>query len=393
VEEHEEIGHPLHCAGLVTPRTLKVADLHRDSLVQNELTGAVIRSLSGEELSIGGDRMHALAIDRPLLDARLAEEAQEAGVELLLGTAAYHFERRGKSVRVHLDGSQNDRVVKTRLLIGADGAGSRVARWARLLGPREVIKAANALVRLTNAKPDFVEVFVGQSLAPGWFGWVIPLGDDEARVGIGSTDGSPQKRLQRLMEAFPERFRGAEILHVSGGIIPLGLPDQIHADNVMLVGDAACQVKPTSGGGVYTGLLGARECARVAVRALGEDDLSSASLSHYRSSWLRQMGQEVRLGMLFRHIFTRLADDDFDRLLRLSSDSAIQRSITRHGDIDYPSRLLDHVVSLIPGLKFFSSLAGVRKPRCQFGAVHDVPEGRARECLLEACCTEHGSNR
>lgn len=393
VEEHQEIGHPNHCAGLVTPRTVTLADLHQDSLVRNELRGAIVRSVGGRELTIGGDRMHALAIDRPLLDARLAEEAQEAGVQLHLGSQASHFERRRRAVRVYLNHSRQDRVVETRLLIGADGASSRVARWAKLLGPEEVVKAVNARVRLSNPAPHFVEVFVGQSLAPGWFGWIIPLGDAEARVGIGTTQGSPRQRLRRLMEAFPRRFRGAEIMNVSGGIIPLGLPQQIHADNVMLVGDAACQVKPTSGGGVYTGLLGARECARVAVRALNEDDLSAQSLGRYRSSWLRQMGHEIELGLLFRRIFTRLGDDDFHRLLHMFADSAIQRLLTRYGDIDYPSRVFDHLASAIPGLKLLSSLAGVRESWPLFGGFHHACQGTAIDSLLEAYRIQNDSNR
>jgi digeranylgeranylglycerophospholipid reductase len=356
VEEHGQIGHPNHCAGLITPRTLKLAGLYRDGLVQNELKGAIIRSVSRRELSIGGDKIHALAVNRPLLDAKLAQEAEEAGVQLLLGTRAFHFERQGKIVRIHLDSQVKDGIVETKLLIGADGVRSSVSRWARLPGPDEVIKAINARVRLPDCTPDLVEVFLGHSLAPGWFAWIIPLGDGEARLGIGTTQGAPARYLKELMAAFPRRFQSVEILNVSGGLIPLGLPRQIYADNIMLVGDAACQVKPTSGGGVYTGLRAARSCARTAIHALQRDDLSAESLRRYHAAWLEQMGDELRLGLLLRRIFARLEDDDFDRLLHLASDQKTHRMISKYGDMDYPSRLLAQLVSAFPGWKTLSSL-------------------------------------
>jgi geranylgeranyl reductase family protein len=359
VEEHEEVGYPNHCAGLITPRTLNLADLQPDSLVQNELKGAVIRSTSGRELSIGGDKIHALAIDRPRLDAKLAQEARQAGARLLLRTRATNFERQGDAVRIRLDNEHQPRVVETRLLIGADGARSSVARWANLPGPREVVRALNARVHLPDNSADFVEVFVGRSLAPGWFAWVIPLGNGEARLGTGTTEGSPTRCLKELIAAFPRRFRNMEIQELSGGLIPLGVPHQICADNVMLVGDAACQVKPTSGGGVYTGLQGARNCARAASQALQDDDLSTQSLKRYHTSWLEQMGAELEFGMLARGVFTRLRDEDFDGLLRLLGSQTMLRIISEYGDMDHPSHLLRPLIAAFPVLSILSSL-GVR---------------------------------
>ncbi len=357
VEEHDEVGRPNHCAGLITPRALSLAELYPDGLVQNELSGAIIRSVSGRKISIGGDKTHAVAINRPQLDARLAVEAQESGAELILGTRATRFERNGYGVRVHLDNSHHDQVVEARLLIGADGANSTVARWAQLPGPSEVVKAVNAVARLPDCDTDFVEVFVGRSIAPGWFGWIIPLGKDHARVGVGTTRGSPTRYLKEIMTAFSSRFRKTEILSIAGGAIPLGLPRRIHSDHTMLVGDAACQVKYTSGGGVYTGLLAARNCADTAARALSEDDLSAESLGRYQTSWLEQMGEEMRLGMLLRRLFVRLGDDDFDKVLHVLRSQTLGDMISSYGDIDHPSRLAMRLVSLLPGLKPLSSLA------------------------------------
>jgi digeranylgeranylglycerophospholipid reductase len=351
VEEHEHVGHPNHCAGLVTPRTLKIAELPSDGLIQNELRGAIIHSPSGRELSIGGDRVHALAIDRARFDAILAQKAADSGARLMLHTRAAEFQREGGLIRVHLHNEHRPEAVAARLLIGADGAKSGVARWAGLPGPDEVIHGLNARVRLGHRSPRLVEVYLSRDLAPGWFGWVIPLGDGQARLGVGTTRGSPAQCLKELVAALPVRFEDVEILDTSGGLIPLGLPDRIHADNVMLVGDAACQVKPTSGGGVYTGLLAAQRCAEAAARALREDDLSTQSLGQYHAAWQDEMGGELETGALLRKIFVGLRDGDFDILLQLLGKQPLARLLTKYGDIDHPSRLVTQVVRLLPMLR------------------------------------------
>jgi len=364
VEEHQEVGHPNHCAGLVTPRTLKLADLPVDGFVQNELTGAIIHSPSGHEVSIEGDRVHALAIDRPRLDALLAEEARESGAQLRLHTRASQFEQHGNRIRVCLNNARGSETVETRLLIGADGARSGVARWAGLRGPDEVVHALNAVVRLGHETPHFVEVFLSRDLTPGWFGWLIPLGDNLARLGVGTTRGSAAASLRDLVAAFPNRFRDLEIVDMSGGLIPLGLRESIHSDNLMLVGDAACQVKPTSGGGVYTGLVAARSCADAAVRAFQEDDLSAKSLGRYYASWTEQMGEELQTGALLRRIFVSLGDDDFDKLIHLLGKQPIARLMARYGDIDHPSQLVGQLVRILPrlsGIPMVASLIGDRE--------------------------------
>jgi digeranylgeranylglycerophospholipid reductase len=359
VEEHQQVGHPNHCAGLITPRTLKTAGLPSDGFVRNTLTGALIHSRSGRELAIGGDRVHALAIDRARFDTALAQKARESGAQLVLRTRASQFQRHDDSIRVRLENEHRQEIVDTRLLIGADGANSSVARWANLPGPAEVVYALNAHVRLGHRATHFVEVFLSSDLAPGWFGWIIPLGDGEARLGIGTTQGSAARCLRELVAAFPHRFRDLELVHVSGGVIPLGLPEKIHADRLMLVGDAACQVKPTSGGGVYTGLLAARSCSRVAVRALQEDDLSAESLGRYHASWQEGMGGELQTGALLRRIFLRLEDDDFDTILHLLGKQPMTRLLARHGDIDHPSRLVTQLVRALPKLSALPMLSAL----------------------------------
>ena len=113
--------------------------------------------------------------------------------------------------------------------------------------------------RLRISQADHVHVFVGQDLAPGWFGWIIPLGEGRVRIGIGCDYSQrPIACFRRLQAAYPDFFEGLKIDRMYGGIIPVVTVARSYDNGVMLVGDAAGQVKPFSGGGIYTGLVAAQ---------------------------------------------------------------------------------------------------------------------------------------
>ena len=127
----------------------------------------------------------------------------------------------------------------------------------------------------------------------------------------------------------------------------------IVADNVMLIGDAAAQVKPTSGGGIYPGLVGARVAAQIASGVLDRDDLSRKALSGYPKAWDGALGKEFKQGSDLRRVFRSLDDRDFDRLVQLFGRPRLLRAINRYGDIDFPGRMFARLTRLAPMLWMF----------------------------------------
>lgn len=355
LEEHEAIGMPLHCSGLVTHRTLDEAKVG-DSLVLNSITGARIHAPSGEHLTLGDGKPHALVIDRVGLDHALADEAQRHGAELLLGSKLVSVERHhhGRDLRVWIEKGGSRSAVTARLLVGADGAHSQVARQTGLAEPGEHIIGLGAEGILPCADEDHVNVFVGRSLAPGWFAWTIPLGQGMVRLGVGTSDTmKPVEGLRQLFASFPEHFTGWQATRWTGGTIPLWSRRNVVTDNVMLIGDAAAQVKPTSGGGIYPGLVGARIAAHTAITALMRDDLSSKALDAYPKAWGDVLGKEFKQGSDLRRVFKSLDDRDFDRLIRLFGRPRLLRTINRHGDIDFPGHVFERLTKLAPILWMF----------------------------------------
>jgi digeranylgeranylglycerophospholipid reductase len=359
LEEHSGIGTPCHCSGLVTPRTLELADVG-DDVILNTIRGALIHVPGCAPARIGGDRIHAHVIDRSELDRRLVDQARQAGATLLPLSRFERFGVVGDGGRRLVDGHVEIEVrregvhtkVRARLLVGADGALSRVGTQLRGHRPRGVVSGLGAQGDYDrNPHGDHVEVFLDPSAAPGWFGWTIPLADGVARLGTGSANGvKPRESFERLRRRFPGTFGSARIRVHTGGTIAIWEPTPMIADRVMLVGDAARQVKPTSGGGIHAALLAAGIAANIAGQAIQWGDLSKRSLQPYPGHWNRTAGREMRRQHDLRRSFGRLTIGDLQALMPILHDDKVRTTVNDAGDIDFPSMIVGRLARQRPEL-------------------------------------------
>jgi digeranylgeranylglycerophospholipid reductase len=350
LEEHRAVGRPTHCSGLVTPRALEAAGVGQD-IVLNRIVGAHVCTPSGKELLIGGDTVHALVVDRARFDSLLCRQAQDAGAVLELHTRFSHLEREGRLLRISVARNGRRRSFQTKLLIGADGATSTVAMQTGLGRPDGTISCLTAEVAGRAPSQQTVEIFLDKGSAPGWFGWALPMGDGRWHVGTGVAGGfKPGESLRLLAQAFPTRLGSMRPVRFKAGALPLWMPLKPYARNVLLVGDAARQVKPTSGGGIYPGLVAARHAARAAIEALKEDDLSEGFLSRYHKMFMDELGDEFKRARDVRRVFLSLSNDQLERLLAILNDEGRQRVLRRYGDIDFPSRLFYELAKAAPSL-------------------------------------------
>jgi digeranylgeranylglycerophospholipid reductase len=139
--------------------------------------------------------------------------------------------------------------------------------------------------------------------------------------------------------------------------IPLGPIKKTTAERVAVVGDAAAQAKPTSGGGVYTGLVCASHLADTLSLALEEDDLSAPRMQEYHDAWYEEVGRELYVGWRLRKAFMHLSDAQVEELFHLLDDKELLQMVNSLGDIDYPSRLAKPLLKKAPQLFKFSGAA------------------------------------
>ncbi len=352
-EEHRTIGEPMHCAGLVTKRVLHLADCPTEGIVQNTIYGAIIHSPAGSELTIGGDKVHALVIDRQKFDVSIAQKAQKAGAMLCLERKVTAAKRNNQGVTLDITHEKQKTSVQCKLLIGADGAHSRIRTSFGFPKPIEQLQGISAELSDVALDPRYVHIYVGSTIAPGFFAWVIPTNRNgtTARIGlcIGKHHTHPLPHYFALLLSQP-LLQGAMVVKRFGGSIPLGPLKKTTMAHVMLVGDAAAQVKPTSGGGLYPGLLCAAQCCEISEDAFQAHRFDAEFLQRYHLAWSKEIGRELFLGMRFRSMFRRLSDSQFNKYVEKLNTRKTIDAINTYGDIDYPSRLAIPILKKVPSL-------------------------------------------
>lgn len=329
-EEHDKIGLPKHCSGLIHPRIEDITEMSFEDALENEIRGAHI-AFEGEEISMHAESCKSLVLDRSIVDKILAEAAEGSGAQIKKGEGAKSFERKDDSIVVN--------GVRCRILIGADGIRSRVATFSHLKEKPEIVRGVQCDARYKAREKENVEVYLGRDVAPGFFAWVIPIAEDRCRIGLGVNEGSASAYLKKLLERL-----GAEPYETFGGGIPVGLIRKSYADRVMLVGDAAMQVKPISGGGVNIGLKCAKICADVASKALENDATSESSLAEYQRLWKKEFEREIRFGIIARRFIYGMSDSELRRIFN-APDEGLLNKISMYGDIDYPSRIVEPLIT------------------------------------------------
>jgi digeranylgeranylglycerophospholipid reductase len=354
IEEHPRIGFPVQCAGLVSRRVLDLAQTPQ--VVRRAVHGASVFSPQLRSITFRAPEPRAYVIDRAGLDAALAEKAAAAG-------ALFETETRFDGIAGVPNGVVRAKVlrggtasgeIEARVIIGADGVASGVARAFRLRRPIEILPAFEAEFSESPGDPDLVEVYLGNSISPGLFGWWIPDGAGGARVGVAANaDGTPARTyyehlLAQIARRFGQPLRNASNYLVSG--IPIGNVPKISGAHVVLVGDAAAQAKPLSGGGIFTGMRAAELAAHVVHEALTAGDLSAARLSRYDEAWRRAFGDEFDKAQYLRRLFLKFRDDELEAILEALRTAGTTETIVAFGDIDFPTHVVRRLLRQSPSL-------------------------------------------
>jgi flavin-dependent dehydrogenase len=179
-----------------------------------------------------------------------------------------------------------------------------------------------------------VEVYFGD-VAPGFFAWLVPMTPRRARAGLLSRE-NPGRYLKKWLAelAGSGKIASADV-RISYGGIPLRPLPRTYGERLIAVGDAAGQVKPTSGGGIYYGLLCADIAADTLHEALQDGDLSAGRLARYERGWRKKLGRELRTGYWFRKIFERLSNRQIDGIFRIIKAGGIDEALLKAEDVSF----------------------------------------------------------
>ena len=308
-------GEDICCTGIVSRECLDLFAIDR-KLVLRPASAAKFVAPSGKWLRLWRDSEVAYILDRPALDVALANRAHEAGADYLFAAKVKDINLEADCVRVKASYHGEDRAFEARVVVLATGFGSPLPGRLGLGHIRDCVIGGQARVKIGGV--DEVEIYFNQALVPGGFAWLVPTRDGEGLAGL-VTLRQPELCLDSLLSRLWAAGKIASAEAEAGyAVIPIRPLPKTSTDRVLVVGEAAGQIKPTTGGGIYYGLLCAEIAADCLHQAFMANDFSAAKLSSYDRQWRARLNRELKTGYRLRRFYRWLSNQQIERLFQIA---------------------------------------------------------------------------
>ena len=311
LEDHAEVGKPVQCSGIVGSKVFEDMRLPISDR-------SIINTIDGSHLSYNGTSFDlkrpgvAYIIDREIFDKELSKKLEiEFGTEL----QDIHRIKDGYILKT------NNGEYFADIVIGADGPNSRVRKALGFASDMKLYRGYQYRVRHDLEKVN--QVMVSYVKPFSLFNWVIPEGNGVVR--IGTISNNPYQELNSFIE---KNQLSGEIIEKTAGAIPIGSCELVR-ENAALVGDAACQVKPITSGGIYYGMKSAEFLA---------DAIKEGNLALYPTKWTAEFEQEIKVCLLLRYIMENMGDDVLKKFFNYIADNA--KLVEQIGDFENNSSII-----------------------------------------------------
>jgi len=345
-EEDDEAGKDVICTGVIGTEAFKRFNLPRTAILCG-IKSIIFFSPSFLTFDYTPSDTFAYVVDRHIFDSKILEWAREKGVEVHLGRQVRRIKINENLAEVEVGNEDSSQTVQTRVLVLATGIKYQLHKSLGLRGPPAFLQGVQVE---TEVKDLFcTEIYVGSEVSPGSFAWAVPLNHRRARIGLLTGKRGVFYLNNFLNRRFKDRINepNPKILQKS---IAHGPVQESVGDRVLAVGEAAGQVKTTTGGGIYYGLL----CSEIAVEVLKQSfrkgDLSLKQLVKYENLWKSKLGGELRAGLWARKIMSKLSDQQIDMIFKfIRKKPKVKELMERKVKFDYHSDLISFGLKLLKG--------------------------------------------
>ena len=337
LEEHWSTGEPVHCTGILAPEIFSRFSMPPAAAL-NELRRIRVHSPKGQVITYQTDHAEAMIVDRGAFDRTLRDLASAGGARVCMGIKAAGIKvGRAHAVVQCTDGSRRE----ARACILATGSAYTLHRDLEIGIPPVFLTCAQA--ELPALRPGDVEVFLGKEVAPKGFAWVVPVQRKEgsfARIGL-MCDGDAAKYFNNLLP----RLEGWALQAVGDAqprqrMLPLAPIRKTYKNRLLVVGDAAGFVKPTTGGGVYYGMISAEIAAGVLADALRRDLLEEKELSIYQQRWQERLMEEIEAQLTLRLLLQRLTDAELETIFDLWASDGLMPLVRKTAAFNHHRKLI-----------------------------------------------------
>ena len=323
----DRAGRIKPCGGAIPPRAIRDFGID-DAQIVARITTARMISPTGRMVDIPIENGYVGMVDREHFDEYLRDRAGKAGAERLTGTfVRVERDAAGTHVVWRDKATGEEKRSATKLVIGADGARSVVAR-AEVPGGDTIpyVIAYHEIIKAPDPSPDYdpdrCDVIYDGRISPDFYGWVFPHGQ-QASVGMGTgLDGVDLKKATADLRA-ASGLTDCETIRKEGAPIPLKPLDRWdNGRDVVLAGDAAGVVAPSSGEGIFYAMAGGRVAATAAQAALASGRASDLRIA--RKMFMREHGTVFRVLRSMQDAYYR-SDERRERFVSLCHDVDVQK--------------------------------------------------------------------
>jgi digeranylgeranylglycerophospholipid reductase len=340
-EQKSEIGKDVVCSGVLSKEAFSRYNLPHEAIV-GRLRDVDLFSPGGVSFPYSHPEESVVVVDRHIFDKKLAETAYENGAEIHLNTKVSSITVDKRHVKADLENSVGEMAALAQVCIIATGVKYRLHGPLGLGRPRKIIKGIQ--LELNSIDLDRLRIYWGKRFSNGFFGWAIPLTDGRTRVGV-MTEGNAQEALANTLSEIANHIDArAEIGRAKRRGIGFGTIKRSFSDRIIAVGEAAGQIKTTTGGGIYYGLIGAELASEAIKKAFQKGSFRARGLSAYERNWRGMLGWEITFGEYFHKFYSKLDDRSLDQLFAAAKQDNLLSFIASNGKFDWHRKTIIQIM-------------------------------------------------
>ena len=336
LEEGFEVGTPDHCGGLVSKTALSDLEINTSEKIYDcAINDASIFSPSGKMLEINSKNQQIISVDRRQLDKQAAYQAQKYGAKIIVNSS--YKEKTKEGVRTSIGD------IDCKILVDCRGVGALVND-----NRNGILLSAQYEVYADWIVNGHVEVYFDQIKYPGFFAWIIPSGNGIGKVGVAGKDINTSKTIEEFLK---DKGKYSTIRKIFSPIWINGPIKNFVSKDVVTVGDAAGQSKPTTAGGIYSCGMGGIMAGKAIAKYLETND--DFQLMQYQESWYSKFGKEFEKQQLARKVLQKIDNKTVDKIFDMITPEILSE-ISSKDDFDF------HTASIIKLLGVRKSLAAAQ---------------------------------
>ncbi|MGI0073295.1 MAG: NAD(P)/FAD-dependent oxidoreductase [Nitrosotalea sp.] len=340
IEEDYEIGTPEHCGGLVSvPAMDELGIIPMRSTLDNKVRSAFISSPSGKSFVLDARPQQVIVLDRREFDKQIAHQAKVNGAEIRVRSSLREITKEG--VRT------SDGEIKCKIVVDARGVSSLIHK-----DRTGILQSAQYEVYADWIDKERVEVYLDQEKYPGFFAWVIPTRRDEAKVGVAGRGINAAVVLEEFLKG---KGKYSTVRKIFAPIWIKGPIKEFVKGNVVIVGDAAGQAKPTTAGGIYSSGLGGMLAGQAISRFIESE--RDEHLLEYQKKWIDRFGKEFEYMLLARSLLERLDNKTIDSLFE-SITPEVLNEISKEGSFDFHTISVAKLLGVKGSVRAIQSILG-----------------------------------